>query len=182
MFTKEGLEEINKGLKTVDIKGKKYAMVNERVQAFRELCPGGCIETELINNENGICVVKATIKDEENFTVATGLAFESQSASFINKTSYIENCETSAIGRALGFAGIGVDESLATADEVANAIKNQDEKPITEKQFNFLNSLIKKANVDPKALAKQYGVESFMTLPMNRFDELKTRLEKAINK
>ena len=47
------------------------------------------------------------------------------SGSFINKTSYVENCETSAWGRALANFGIGLGTSVASADEVANAIENQ---------------------------------------------------------
>jgi hypothetical protein len=57
--------------------------------------------------------------------VATAHAYEKEGSSFINKTSYIENCETSAVGRALGMYGIGIDTSLASADEVANAVTQQ---------------------------------------------------------
>jgi hypothetical protein len=57
--------------------------------------------------------------------VATAHAYEKEGSSFINKTSYIENCETSAVGRALGIYGIGIDTSLASADEVANAVTQQ---------------------------------------------------------
>ena len=57
--------------------------------------------------------------------LANGLAEESKGSTFINKTSYVENCETSAWGRALGNLGIGLDTSVASADEVKNAIANQ---------------------------------------------------------
>jgi hypothetical protein len=60
--------------------------------------------------------------------LATGYAQEKESSSFINKTSYIENCETSAVGRALGFCGFGIDVSVASYEEVANAINNQTAK------------------------------------------------------
>ena len=62
----------------------------------------------------------------EGVLVATGHAYEKEASSFINKTSYIENCETSAIGRALGVYGIGIDASLASAEEVVNAVNNQE--------------------------------------------------------
>ena len=114
-----------KKFKTVDIKGKEYVEVNERVKYFIEAYSGWSIETELLSNDGGICVFKATIKDESGRVVSTGHAFEKQDANFINKTSYIENCETSAVGRALGFLGIGIDTSIASGEEVANAIKNQ---------------------------------------------------------
>ena len=75
-------------------------------------------------NENGV-IIRASIKNNEGVEVASGYAHEKQGSSFINKTSFIENCETSAWGRCLGNFGIGVNESVASADEVANAINNQ---------------------------------------------------------
>jgi hypothetical protein len=116
----------NETIGTIDIKGKEYAEVNQRIKAFRMICPNGAIETELLSNENGICVFKATIKDEKGRVLGTGTAYEKEDSSFINKTSYIENCETSAVGRALGMCGLGIDVSVASAEEVANAIQNQE--------------------------------------------------------
>lgn len=112
-------------MKTVNIKGTEYVEVNERVKYFVKNYVGWSIETELLSNNDSVCVFKATIKDENGRVIATGHAYEKESSSFINKTSYIENCETSAVGRALGFLGIGIDASIASSDEVANAIKNQ---------------------------------------------------------
>lgn len=115
----------NETIKTTDIKGKDYAEVNERIKVFRMLCPNGAIETELLSNNNGMVIMKATIKDENGRVLGTGTAYEKENSSFINKTSYIENCETSAVGRALGMLGIGIDTSVASYEEVANAIQNQ---------------------------------------------------------
>ena len=115
----------NETIETIDIKGKEYSEVNQRIKAFRMICPNGAIETELLSNENGICVFKATIKDEKGRVLGTGTAYEKEDSSFINKTSYIENCETSAVGRALGMCGLGIDVSVASAEEVQNAINNQ---------------------------------------------------------
>ena len=72
------------------------------------------------------CVCKATIADATGRVIATGHAHEVQGASNINKTSYVENCETSAIGRALAMLGIGIDTSIASANEVEDAIAKQD--------------------------------------------------------
>jgi hypothetical protein len=66
--------------------------------------------------------MKASIFDKNDRLIATGTAYEKESSSFINKTSFIENCETSAWGRALGNLGIGIDNSIGSADEVKNAI------------------------------------------------------------
>ena len=115
----------NETIKTMEIKGNDYALVNQRIKAFRMVYPQGSIMTKMLSNENGVCVFKAEITDENGCILATGTAYEKEDSSFINKTSYIENCETSAVGRALGMAGFGIDVSVASAEEVQNAINNQ---------------------------------------------------------
>ena len=118
-------------METVNIKGKEYVMVNERIKHFRsdKAYEGWSLDSEIMHMDfdNGVCCIKATIRDAESNVRASGFAFEREQSSFINKTSFIENCETSAWGRALGNLGIGVDASIATADEVANAIKQQED-------------------------------------------------------
>ena len=125
----ERIAEVNKNIKYTDVRGKNYAEVAQRVQAFRNLIPDGYITTEIIRFEPGIVYMKAEAgyyaEDGRRVMLATGLAFERQDASNINKTSFIENCETSAIGRALGFIGLGSEKSIASAEEVANAIETQ---------------------------------------------------------
>ena len=120
-------------LKTTNIKGKEYVQVNERIIALRKLpeYKGYSIETEMVAIDSDMCVMKATIRDAKGGIAATGFAQEDRSSSMINKTSYVENCETSAVGRALGFLGIGVESSIATAEEVSLAIAKQEipEKP-----------------------------------------------------
>ena len=112
-------------LKTVDIKGKAYVEVSTRVKFFRDNYKNWGIETEIITLDNGICVVRAVVKDDNGVIKSTGTAYEKENSTFINKTSYIENCETSAVGRALGFLGIGIDEGIASKEEVQNAQLNQ---------------------------------------------------------
>lgn len=128
-MTYEELNAVNQSINTTDIKGKAYAEVNERVKGFRRLFPNGSISTQLISfdeSDNGkVCVFLATVADENGKTLATGTAYEKENSTYINKTSYIENCETSAVGRALGFLGIGIDTSIASSEEVQNAIANQ---------------------------------------------------------
>ena len=133
-------------LKTTNIKGKEYVEVNERIRYFRETYKNGSIVTDLISDSNGVCVFKATVLLDETI-VSTGHAYEKEGSSFINKTSYIENCETSAIGRALGVLGIGIEGSVASYEEVANAINNQDKGDeditLTTKQINDSLDLIR---------------------------------------
>ena len=116
----------NEQIKTTDIKGKEYAEVNQRIKAFRMIYPQGTINTELVSNENGVCIFRASVHTEDGVLLGTGTAYEKEDSTFINKTSYIENCETSAVGRALGMAGFGIDVSVASAEEVANAMQNQE--------------------------------------------------------
>lgn len=132
-MTYEELVKANSEIITTDIKGKDYAEVNQRIKAFRMLHPDGCIHTDIISLENGICVIKATVSDADGKELGTGLAYEKEGSTFINKTSYIENCETSAVGRALGMVGIGVDTSIASYEEVSNAIAQQEEQKAAEK-------------------------------------------------
>ena len=126
----------NEQIKTLEIKGNDYALVNQRIKAFRMVYPDGIIDTQLLSNNNGVCIFKAQVGYYENEIdgcvrwLGTGYAYEKEDSSFINKTSYIENCETSAVGRALGMAGFGIDVSVASAEEMQNAINNQE---ITQK-------------------------------------------------
>ena len=124
----------NETIKTTDIKGKEYAEVNQRIKAFRMVYPQGFIHTDMLSNENGVCIFRAIV-GVKDIILGTGTAYEKEDSSFINKTSYIENCETSAVGRALGMAGFGIDVSVASAEEVQNAINNQD--PTQEDVDNY---------------------------------------------
>lgn len=156
MITFEQIQKANESIKTTDIKGKDYAEVNQRIKAFRMCHPNGSITTEIVSLNEGIVTIKATIANEDGAIIATGYAQEKESSSFINKTSYIENCETSAVGRALGFCGFGIDTSVASYEEVANAIENQN-KPAENKP----KATEKPQPLDLKLLAeaKRLGIE-----------------------
>lgn len=129
MITKEQLDTANEMIKKINFKGKGYALVASRISAFRAICPRGRINTEILSMENGVVTMKASVFDEDDRELSNGFAQEKEGASYINKTSYIENCETSAIGRALGNLGIGSDENIASAEELANAVLNQGQNP-----------------------------------------------------
>jgi hypothetical protein len=113
-------------MKTVSIQGREYVPVSERIKEFRKLHPDYSLVTDLVDVTPDHALIKASIVDEKGRILAQGTAFERAGSSFINKGSHVENCETSAWGRALGALGIGIDASVATADEVANAVLNQD--------------------------------------------------------
>jgi hypothetical protein len=162
MYTWEQLVKANSIIKTTDVKGKEYAEVNQRIKAFRSVCPGGAIRTEMLSNVNGVCVFMATIHDETGRILGTGTAYEKESSSFINKTSYIENCETSAVGRALGMCGFGIDTSIASAEEVQNAIKNQvqeqGEVPMNIPPRDLLIARLKALGIPVKKYAAEHGI------------------------
>ena len=108
----------------INIRGKEYQTVALRVQMFRDSFPGHTLESEVVHRDSDCVVMKARIADETGRTLATGHAEEDRKSSQINKTSALENAETSAIGRALAAFGFGGTE-FATANEVENAIHQQ---------------------------------------------------------
>jgi len=113
-------------LKSIKIKGKEYVEVNERLKFFRAKYPNYSLVSEVIEKTESSILIMASVIDENHNVLATGLAEEEKGSTFINKTSYVENCETSAWGRALANFGIGLDTAVASADEVNNAITNQE--------------------------------------------------------
>lgn len=170
-ITFENIQKANDTIKTTDIKGKDYAEVNQRIKAYRMVFPTGTIKTEMISNENGVCVFRALVTDEENNVLATGTAYEKENSTFINKTSYIENCETSAIGRALGIAGFGIDTSVASAEEVQNAIANQEEKNMPKaspKQIELIKTLVE----DIDSMLNYYKIDKIEDLNIQQASEI----------
>lgn len=157
-ITYKQIDEANKTIKpmiisrknkeTGKVEKKGYAEVHQRIRAFRMVYPRGAILTNMLSNENGVCIFNAVIHDEKGFVLASATAQENiKSNSFINQYNAIENCETSAVGRALGFAGFGVDTSLASAEEVQISIKKQEKLeqeanlPMTEEQIFMIANL-----------------------------------------
>lgn len=136
------IQKANSEIRTIDLKGKDYAMVPERVTAFRKLYPDGFINTEIISNDGTTVLMQARVGYYENgcpVTLGTGFAQEVRGKGMVNGTSHIENCETSAVGRALGFLGLGINGGgICSAEELVNAIvaqkQNEDEQKKTPKQ------------------------------------------------
>lgn len=138
MITYEQIEQANSKLSTIklgkDGKQKDYVMVPQRVKAFRMLYPDGFILTDIISHENNIVMMQAKAgyynEKGEQVVLGTGLAFEERNKGMVNGTSYIENCETSAVGRALGFLALGVDGGgICSAEELVNVIVAQNQAP-----------------------------------------------------
>ena len=155
--------------KTTNIRGKQYVEVNERIKFFRQenQYKGWGINNEFPMLTADECLCRCTITDNDGMVVAVGHAHENRGASNINKTSYVENCETSAVGRALAMLGIGIDASIASANEVETAIAQQDTKPEDKPKAPAKKAPAKKAAAK-KAPAKKEEPEADM-------------MEKAVN-
>lgn len=190
-ITYEDISAVNAEIKTTKVKNKDYAEVPQRVKAFRKLYPMGRIETDILSLENGICVMKASAwtKDENgaDMLLATGTAYEKESSSYINKTSYIENCETSAIGRALGFCGLGIDVSIASKEEVENAINNQNKMQdeyteevaktkVSDTHVRRLNKAIETTSMTKEKLLEIYQVKELEDFTIEMYNNALGRL------
>lgn len=185
------LKRINEELKTIDVKGKQYVEVNQRVMAFRELYPEGSIYSDIVEMGNGVVTIKATVSDADGRILATGMAYEKEGSGFINKTSYIENCETSAVGRALGFLGIGIDGSIASYEEVENAKVQQNAKKMTAEELgnlkgsdkvtvgavDFIRNFAREVNTEERSICGYYGINRFEEMSVEQWEKAVSVLE-----
>lgn len=183
-YTREELLDLmaqaNNSIKTTDIKGKDYCDVSERIKAFRNVYPIGLIDTQLVSMSgdigNRVVVFKADIYDDKLTKLATGYAEEKENSTFINKTSFVENCETSAVGRALGMAGFGIIGSVASANEVSNAIANQNKKADPREWL--------KKNLDVTAIAKyleHYQLERIEDMSLDLAEKIMNGIKEKSN-
>lgn len=156
----------------VKIHGKEYKTVAERVaEAHKKHKNNIEIQTELVSWEDGIIIMKAhvIIHDGDNVRHFTDYAYEKEGSSQINKTSALENCATSSIGRALSAAGFGGTE-YASANEVSNAIHQQNgvakpsihqqdkrDAPMTMKQQGLISKLMKSSCITDEERTKIEG-------------------------
>lgn len=159
IITYADIARANSEIELINIKGKQYAQVKDKVDAFRKLYPRGGINTEVLQFGD-VAMVKATVTDDNGNIIGTGHAYEQNGSTQINRTSYLENCETSAVGRALAFCGLGIATSIASAEEVRNAQAQQDaidRTPIDSTKLRVLQYRCAKAGIDVAELAADYG-------------------------
>ncbi len=167
-------EQVQTGI--VNISGKEYTTVAKRISDFR-LNPRFAdwqVLTEIIHMGDEAVVFKCTIYNFEGRPMATGHAEEFRTSSKINRTSATENCETSAIGRALAALGIG-GTSFASAEEVERAIEQQ--KPITSLQVKVLESLMEDGHIKPEHLQKVFGTDKISELYAVEADRIINKFE-----
>jgi hypothetical protein len=180
----------NYKFKTTNIRGKQYVEVNERIKFFRqeEQYKNWGILTEFPVLDSEQCLCLCTITTPEGQIVAQGHAHEEKGSSNINKTSYVENCETSAVGRALAMLGIGIDTSIASANEVEEAIAKQQElvdNPIVQKLSKKLDAPVE--NIMDKAVSyikassdKQKAFDSVMKKYESQLTEKQVKYESQL--
>jgi len=150
-------------MQTLKIKGKDYVPVNERLKYLSENFDYAINTDYQYFPERRMWVVKATlsIKKRDAEWMYTGLAQEIESDNYkdVNFSSALENAETSAVGRACAMAGIGIDISVASADEVNKAINRIDtmQKPITDEQKMYLLTLLENTTYDELGKEKLAG-------------------------
>ena len=169
----QDIQKANSELQKIDLKGKDYAMVAERVTAFRKLFPEGFIMTDIISHDGQTVMMRAKAGYYCNgnpFVLGTGYAQEVKGKGMVNGTSYIENCETSAVGRALGFLGLGINGGgICSAEELANAILAQKQPapqptkpatPETPQHTSERNIRIKELIVKAKNVGKERSVNN----------------------
>lgn len=177
-MTYKELEKVNSEMVTIDIKGKPYPEVVEKIKAFKKIYPDGSITTTMLSDVDGKAVFKAVVAVEtESGTVilGTGHAFEIQSKGYINQTSYIENAETSAVGRALSMAGFGSDKSVASLEEVAHAMTQQKgAEKISKKDADIVAKTL--TDNQKEWAFKTYKVNALTDLTVDQYGDLMRRL------
>lgn len=161
------LEIERKDKKTGKVIKKEYAEVNQRIKAFRMVYPQGTIETEIVSQYedilgNGNVIIKASVyctnNIDEKQLLGTGYAMEDKESSYINQTSFLENAETSAVGRALGMCGFGIDTAVASAEE----IKGEEQKELHNRlQIQVqIKKLMTSKKITPDVVVEHFNKKS----------------------
>lgn len=190
------IEISHKDKKTGKVITKDYVPINERVKAFREMFPTYSLLSSIEHIDGKRIIIKASILDDNGREIANGIASEVEGSSNINAFSHVENCETSAWGRALANIGIGIDESIASADEVANALNQQadietpsakefgeilQEVGEREKNLDRISELLNVTGITPQQFIKTMGVNNVYELSDAQIADAIKRLEKKAN-
>ena len=112
---------------SLNLRGNDYTQVQQRLEAFRKHAGTSyTLDSEILINDGKTILIRASILDKEGRVIATGLAEELRGSSNVNKTSAIENCETSAWGRALANLGLHGGK-MASVEEIKIA-KNKEKQ------------------------------------------------------
>jgi len=136
---------------TVNIKGKKYSTVNERLKHLLQYFPEARFNEEILFHDNERVIVKTELYIGDTI-FSVGTAEEWRNSSFINKTSALENCSSSALGRCLAAFGLSGSE-YASAEELVNALNNQSTNSQSTTKKVSIEDEIKKQTTETKLTA-----------------------------
>ena len=158
-------------MKTINIKGKNYVPVVERLKEFRTLekFKNWSLETEWLSITQEVATCRVIIRDENGVLKSTGTAMElrDEKSSLVNKTSHVENAETSAVGRALGNLGILDGDEVASYEEVSRAKKQQ--------LISSINSMVDERNRDE--YEKEYKLSEIGMMSIEDLEVLENQLK-----
>lgn len=172
---------------------EEYITVNQRIELFYKDHPNGSIQSEIVSNVGGQMIMKAYVyREQDDKLPCTGHAMEQEGSSFINKGSHIENCETSAVGRALALMGYEVKKAVASREEVANARLNQEiqskappptppEGTITESQAKRMFAIAGNPQIVQDLLIAE-GYKKSTDVKKTEYDRICKELEKKGDK
>jgi hypothetical protein len=162
----------------VTIRGREYTMVSARVARFREQHPDWTIQTDLVLQDQERVIMKASILDGERL-IATGYAEEIRGSTQINETSAVENCETSAIGRALAAFGLAGSE-YASADELSGALIQQKEREMWAANRAFMDAF--EGNYDSIQAVRGFLAEDNFDAAKEAMSEIPNEDKLALNR
>lgn len=168
-MTYDDIQKANAAIKTVNISGKQYAEVKERIKAFRMLCPDGYIKTHVELLDEDTCMATAEVGQsypEGDRIYGTGTAMEVRTASRINQVSFIENAETSAVGRALGMLGLGITGAVASAEEMTKVER------ATERQVGAILKIYQKDDAGLMELMDALKISDIETITAEQAGEV----------
>jgi hypothetical protein len=163
----------NKPTGVINIHGRQYETVALRVKRFRETpppVPEFSVVTEILHRDPEVVIVRATISDSTGRVLATGHAEEWRKASSINKTSAIENAETSAIGRALASLGMGGTE-FASANELESAKRKEQVDPPTHNPSDLKHAAFDRLPEEAQAVTREWAMEVIALVGEDRVEE-----------
>ena len=147
-------------MKTINIRGKEYITVNERLKAFRSEFKDYALIGRIVEQTPDSVIFEAQIIDNKGVVRANGFARETTQKGGVNKFAMLENAETSAWGRALGNFGIGIDQAVCTADELENKLEYENQpqaKPAPALSSNNVNEILKQRAIDFAERLKELG-------------------------
>lgn len=184
----DSIAMVNSEIRTIILDGKKYSPVNERILAFRKILPYGTITTTILEWSKEYCLIKAEVsyikQNGERIVLGTGHALKRRGSSKINWLHFVECCETAAIGRALGVAGFGIMDSVASMEEVLAAYGSDGTPSTTTSSATNTGTalfatktqiaLIQQLGCVAEVL-KEYGVSDLSELTIQQASEILTK-------